>query len=48
MPYLPTTEQVVDILTKSLPKKQFDKLCCKLTFEDILLPAWGGVLESID
>ena len=39
MPYLPTTEQVADILTKGLPKKQFDKLCCKLALEDIFQPA---------
>ena len=39
MPYLPTTEQVADILTNGLPKKQFDKLCCKLALEDIFRPA---------
>ena len=39
MPYLPTTEQVADCLTKGLPKTQFDKLICKLGLEDIFKPA---------
>ena len=35
MPYIPTVEQVVDILTKGLPKKQFDDLVSKLVMNDI-------------
>jgi hypothetical protein len=35
MSYVPTTKQVVDILTKGLHKKQFDYLIIKLTMEDI-------------
>jgi hypothetical protein len=35
MSYVPTTKQVVDILTKGLHKKQFDNLISKLTMEDI-------------
>ena len=35
MPYIPTNGQVVDILTKELPKKQFDKLVNKPAMEDI-------------
>ena len=38
MPYIPTDEQVVDKLTKGLPKKQFDKLVSKLAMEDIFKP----------
>ncbi|KAL5760403.1 hypothetical protein ACOSQ2_019241 [Xanthoceras sorbifolium] len=39
MPYLPTAEQVSDIFTKGLPKKQFEKLICKLAMGDIFRPA---------
>ena len=39
MPYLPTTEQIADILTKGLHKHQFDHLICKLAMEDIFKPA---------
>ena len=47
MPHIPTNEQVVDILSKELPKKQFDKLVNKLVMEDIFKPTWGGVLEIL-
>ena len=39
MPYIPTTEQVADILTKGLPKKQFENFIGKLAMEDIYKPA---------
>ena len=39
MPYIPTVEQVADILTKGLPKKQFDDLVSKLVMNDIFKPA---------
>ena len=39
MLYIPTTEQVVDVLTKGIPTKQFDGLIDKLTMEDIFKPA---------
>lgn len=35
MPYIPTTKQIVDILTKGLHKKQFDSLIGKLENEEI-------------
>ena len=35
MAYVLTVEQVVDILTKGLPKKQFDDLVSKLAMNDI-------------
>ena len=38
IPYIPTTEQVVDVLTKRIPTKQFDRLIDKLTMEDIFKP----------
>ena len=44
IPYLPTVEQIVDVLTKGLPKWHFNNLIDKLTMDDISKPAWGGVL----
>jgi len=44
MPYIPTTDQISDIFTKGLHKKQFDSLIGQMTMEDIFKPAWGGVL----
>ena len=35
MPYLPTSKQVADVLTKGLPKRQFESLIGKLAMEDI-------------
>ena len=35
MPYIPTTKQVADVLTKGIPIKQFDRLISKLVMEDI-------------
>ena len=37
--YVPTRDQVADLLTKSLPKKQFDLLVSKLVMKDIFKPA---------
>ena len=37
--YVPTYEQVADILTKGLPRKQFEKLTSKMAMEDIFRPA---------
>jgi len=39
MPYIPTVDQVVDVLTKGLHKNQFEKLVSKLAMEDIFKPA---------
>ena len=39
MTYVPTRDQVADLLTKSLPKKQFDLLVSKLVMKDIFKPA---------
>ena len=39
MPYIPTTNQVVNILVKGLHKKQFDVFIGKLAMEDIFKPA---------
>ncbi|XP_020245146.1 uncharacterized protein LOC109823273 [Asparagus officinalis] len=44
MSYVPITEWIADILTKGLPKKQFDNLIGKLAMEDIYKPTRGGVL----
>ena len=39
LPYIPTTQQVADILTKGLGTKQFKFLVGKLAMEDIFQPA---------
>ena len=39
LPYIPTTQQVADILTKGLGTKQFKFLIGKLAMEDIFQPA---------
>ena len=39
VPYVPTAQQIADILTKGLPKRQFDLLVSKLAMEDIYKPA---------
>ncbi|RVW12994.1 Copia protein [Vitis vinifera] len=39
MLYIPTTEQVADVLTKGIRTKQFDILIGKLAMEDIFKPA---------
>ena len=39
MTYIPTEEQVVDVFTKGLYKRQFDFLIGKLAMEDIVKPA---------
>ena len=48
MPYIPTTEQVANVLTKGIPTKQFDRLIDKLAMEDIFKPTWGRVLKKIE
>ena len=39
IPYVPTSQQTADILTKGLTHKQFSFLVRKLTMEDIYKPA---------
>ena len=39
MPYIPTTKQVADVLTKGIPINQFDRLIGKMAMEDIFKPA---------
>ena len=35
IPHFPTSKQIADVLTKGLPKNQFDRLIDKLAMEDI-------------
>ena len=39
MTYIPIEEQVVDVITKGVHKRQFDFLVGKLAMEDIFKPA---------
>ena len=39
MSYIPTTNQVSDILTKGLPRVQYENLVSKLSMNDIFMPA---------
>ena len=39
VPYVPSAQQVIDILTKGLHKGQFELLVSKLAMEDIYKPA---------
>ena len=41
--YVPTKFQIVDILTKVLPRVSFDELNSKLGLYNIYNPAWEGV-----
>ena len=38
IPYIPTVDQVVDVLTKGLHKKQFENLVSKLVMKDVFKP----------
>lgn len=39
MSSIPTKNQVADVLTKSLPKRLFDNMVCKLAMNDIFMSA---------
>ena len=41
--YVPTKEQVVDVLTKDLSRSNFKHMVGKLGMLNIFCPAWGGV-----
>jgi ATP sulfurylase len=45
MPFVPTTQQIADILTKGLYKSSFEFLISKLGMIDIYAPTWQGVLK---
>lgn len=45
MTYIPTKQQVADVLTKGLPRPSFEALVTKLGMEHVYIPAWGGALE---
>lgn len=39
MSYIPTTEQIANVLAKGLPARQFNRLNGKMAMEDIFKPA---------
>ena len=44
-PFVPTEEQLADILTKAVSSKAFQDALGKLDIRDMYAPTWGGVLE---
>ena len=47
MPYLSTIEQITDVLTKGLPKWQFNNLVDKLAMDDIFKLAFEGLIQDL-
>lgn len=45
MTYIPTKQQTVDVLTKSLHKPSFEAFVTKLGVKNIYILTWGEVLE---
>lgn len=43
MPFVPTMQQIADILTKGLCRPNFELLVNKLGMIDVYAPTWGGV-----
>ena len=43
---MPSSKQLVDILTKGLPSSTFYTILDKIRMQNIFAPAWGGVLEE--
>ena len=41
--YVPTKEQIADVLTKGLTRSNFDYMVSKLDMLNIFGPTWGGV-----
>ena len=41
--YMPTKEQVADVLTKGMSRSNFEYMVSKLGMLNIFCPAWGGV-----
>ena len=48
IPFVPSKDQLADMLTKGLASRKFEELLCKLGMKDIHSPALGGVLELIN
>ena len=46
MTYVPSKSQIADVLTKGIPREDFENYVDKLSMIDIYAPTWGGVLES--
>lgn len=45
--YLPSQQQLVDVLTKALPSAWFHELISKLGILNLYLPTWGGVSQLV-
>lgn len=39
--YIPTGQQIADMLTKELPRTRFEEICSRLGMIKIYLPTWG-------
>ena len=47
IPYIPSSQQVANVLTKGLLIPNFNFCVSKLELIDIYVPTWGGVLELV-
>ena len=47
IPYVPTGEQLADILTKGVQNPSFKGILDKLGMKNLFHPAWGGVLKIL-
>ena len=47
IPYIPSSQQVADVLTRGLLRPNFDFCVSKSDLIDIYVPTWRGVLEFV-
>ena len=48
IPYIPSSQQIANILTKGLLRQNFDVCVSKLGLYEVYIPTWRGVLGIMD